>query len=202
MLMKETNKFDEVMAKLRQEHRAVEAPRQLELLLRAEAEQKAAEARGVPLNRLWAWGLSLVLVASILLGVAAWEMHRDHRFEEQKVQAVQHVAPVPNSVQQSTPSKLTSPKRRDTLSPVRHARPRPERDESGLEEASFEDFVALPASEGLPPTSAISLVRMRIEQSALQQYGLEVPAETEPKTLLAEFVVGEDGLPRAIRILP
>jgi hypothetical protein len=64
------------------------------------------------------------------------------------------------------------------------------------------DFVLLPASEGLPPASAISLVRMQIQQSALQQYGLEVPAEAAPKTLLAEFAVGEDGLPRAIRIIP
>ena len=63
------------------------------------------------------------------------------------------------------------------------------------------DFVALPASEGLSPTSSISLVRMQIQQNALQQYGLEVPAEAEPKTLLAEFAVGEDGLPRAIRIV-
>lgn len=64
------------------------------------------------------------------------------------------------------------------------------------------DFVALPASEGLAPASAISLVRMQIQQNALQQYGFEVPADVEPRTLLAEFAVGEDGLPRAIRIIP
>jgi hypothetical protein len=62
-------------------------------------------------------------------------------------------------------------------------------------------FVALPASEGLPPATAVSLVRMRIQQSALQQYGLEVLADSSNETLLAEFMVGEDGLPRAVRIL-
>jgi hypothetical protein len=68
--------------------------------------------------------------------------------------------------------------------------------------ASLADFIPLPASEGLPPAVALSLVRMRIEQNSLQQYGLEIPAENTSRTLLAEFAVGEDGLPRAIRILP
>jgi len=69
-------------------------------------------------------------------------------------------------------------------------------------ERSLDDFLPLPASEGLPPTSAVSLVRMRIATGALQQYGLDVPEGAASETLLAEFVVGEDGLPRAIRIIP
>jgi hypothetical protein len=105
---------------------------------------------------------------------------------------------------QSKVSDPRMPKRQGGFIAVRHAPRRPVRDESvaDAEQASLEDFVPLPASEGLPPASAISLVRMQIEQSALQQYGLEVPAEAAPRTLLAEFVVGEDGLPRAIRIIP
>jgi hypothetical protein len=63
------------------------------------------------------------------------------------------------------------------------------------------DFVPLPASEGLPSASEISLVRMQIKGSALQQYGLEIPVEAAPRTVLAEFAVGQDGLPRAIRII-
>jgi hypothetical protein len=205
MLMEETGNFDKIMAELRQEHRAVDGPQHLEMLLRAETEKKkAAATRQISPNRIWAWGLSFASVASLLLGAIAWELHRASVLEDPKVQAVQHVAPVPSSILQSAASDLTSPKRRDALAQLRHAHPRAVRNESGadVEQVAMGDFVALPASEGLPPASAISLVRMRIEQSALQQYGLEVPAEAAPKTLLAEFVVGEDGLPRAIRILP
>jgi len=56
-------------------------------------------------------------------------------------------------------------------------------------------------SEGLPAASALSIVRMRLRGSDLQQYGLEAPADGLAHTMLAEFAVGEDGLPRAIRIV-
>jgi hypothetical protein len=60
----------------------------------------------------------------------------------------------------------------------------------------------LPSSEGLPASSAASLVRLRIQKASLRQYGLDVPATATSETILAEFVVGEDGLPRAIRLIP
>ena len=66
---------------------------------------------------------------------------------------------------------------------------------------SLDEFVALPASEGLPPAAELSVVRMQLRGSELQQYGLQAPADGAAQTMLAEFVVGEDGLPRAIRIV-
>jgi hypothetical protein len=195
------SKLDDVMAELRQEYRSMGAPAHLEVLLSAEAKRKGAGTQRIPLNRTWAWGLSSALVASLLLGAVAWELHRTRRPEGQKVQISPHVAPSP--LMQSKVSDLPAPKRQGDSSAVQHTPHRAVRDESlaAADLASIEDFVPLPASEGLPPASAISLVRMQIEQSALQQYGLEVPAEAAPRTLLAEFVVGEDGLPRAIRIV-
>jgi hypothetical protein len=61
--------------------------------------------------------------------------------------------------------------------------------------------VPLPVSEGLPEAGELSVVRMRLRGSDLQQYGLQAPADAAAKSLVAEFVVGEDGLPRAIRIV-
>ena len=61
--------------------------------------------------------------------------------------------------------------------------------------------MALPVSEGLPVAAELSVVRVRLRGRDLQQYGLQAPADTAAQTLLAEFVVGEDGLPRAIRIV-
>jgi hypothetical protein len=66
---------------------------------------------------------------------------------------------------------------------------------------SLDEFVALPVSEGLPPAAELSVVRIKLRGSDLQQYGLEAPADAVARTMLAEFVVGEDGLPRAIRIV-
>jgi len=216
MLMKPTGNLDEVMAELRQEHRTVEAPAHLELILSAETEAKARSIEREPVNRIWAWGLSFALLASIAVVAVEWARHRVHAPEGRQVQAEEHVAPAPDPTLGSKAADTRSPKQAGELTVVRHTHARVVNDDAGRtelnvsnsqeplasEEASLGDFVALPASEGLPPVSAISLVRMRIEQSALQQYGLEVPAEAAPRTLLAEFVVGEDGLPRAIRIIP
>jgi len=47
----------------------------------------------------------------------------------------------------------------------------------------------------------LSVVRVRVRGSELRQYGLEAPPDAGAQTLLAEFAVGEDGLPRAIRIV-
>jgi hypothetical protein len=66
---------------------------------------------------------------------------------------------------------------------------------------SLDEFVPLPVSEGLPPAAELSVVRIKLRGSDLQQYGLEAPADAVAQTMLAEFVVGEDGLPRAIRIV-
>jgi hypothetical protein len=66
---------------------------------------------------------------------------------------------------------------------------------------TVDEFVSLPASEGLPPAAELSVVRMKVRGSDLQQYGLQAPADAIARTMMAEFVVGEDGLPRAIRIV-
>jgi hypothetical protein len=65
----------------------------------------------------------------------------------------------------------------------------------------LDEFVALPVSEGLAPAAELSVVRVELRGSELQQYGLQAPADGSARNLLAEFVVGEDGLPRAIRIV-
>ena len=59
----------------------------------------------------------------------------------------------------------------------------------------------LPVSEGLSTAGELSVVRVKLRGSDLRQYGLETPADAVARTLQAEFVVGEDGLPRAIRIV-
>ncbi len=66
---------------------------------------------------------------------------------------------------------------------------------------ALDEFVPLPVSEGLAPATDLSVVRIKLRGSDLQQYGLEAPADAAAQTMLAEFVIGEDGLPRAIRIV-
>jgi len=217
--MKPASSFSEIMDELRCEHRALEAPKQLEMVLSAETQRKAGRPRSVVRPRAWAWGVSLVLLASVLWGAAAWRMHRVHSPSGKQADLMAHTMPAPHPQPETTASTAPAPMQQKERSVtggqptgnastgharVEHAATSMEKEASqpNFQESSMGDFVALPASEGLAPASAISLVRMQIQQNALQQYGFEVPADVEPRTLLAEFAVGEDGLPRAIRIIP
>lgn len=217
--MKPASSINEIMDELRREHRALEAPKKLEMVLSAGTERRAGLPRLIVRPRVWAWGLSLALLASVLWGAAAWRIHRAHLSSEKQADSMPHAMPAPHPQPGTTASIAPAPMQQNERSvtggertgsaPAEHARAEhaatsmeKETSQPSFQERSMSDFVALPASEGLPPASTISFVRMQIQQNALQQYGLEVPAETQPRTVFAEFAVGEDGLPRAIRIIP
>lgn len=63
------------------------------------------------------------------------------------------------------------------------------------------EFVTLPSSEGLPAPTVATVVQMRIRRDDLREFGMDVPPTAAPETVLAEFVVGEDGLSRAVRLV-
>ncbi|HEX4320371.1 MAG TPA: hypothetical protein VHZ52_05680 [Acidobacteriaceae bacterium] len=207
MQMKPKSELDEVFAELREEHRTVKAPAGLESLLSAEAERRARVVGNAGRNRVWAWGLSAALLALVLLGAAEWRMHRAGIVNEARTLGAQphpepHAGPTQETLPKNVSAKVPELEHRAEQTSVRHSHGPAVDRQADSQEVSLADFIPLPASEGLPQAYALSLVRMRIEQSSLQQYGLEVPAENASRILLAEFAVGEDGLPRAIRIIP
>jgi hypothetical protein len=64
---------------------------------------------------------------------------------------------------------------------------------------SNDDFVAVPYSPPLAPGEMVRMVRTEMYPEALASMGVEVdPAWTG--NLSVELVVGEDGIPRAVRI--
>lgn len=188
--------LDPVMETLRREHKAVTAPGYLSSLLMAETRRAAPPRRSGQDRRrfgmAWAWGASLLVLAGVVWGLAARERHRTEISLPKAVRSGPHSAVPDSTVPPSLAATTEATKPERTVRPIPNEEP----------ERSLDDFLPLPASEGLPPTSAVSLVRMRIATGALQQYGLDVPEGAASETLLAEFVVGEDGLPRAIRIIP
>lgn len=62
-------------------------------------------------------------------------------------------------------------------------------------------FLPLPGSEALPPPLATSILRMRLPLGDLRQYGFPVPPSSASDLVAADFVVGDDGLARAIRFV-
>ena len=196
------DELDGFLQEMGREHRAIEAPAHLEVALRAEARLRAApqnrtaSARWINLRPAWLWGLGVVMASLAIGGGIAWRMQTRQESQARSVQLRQPAAEPLQALAAAPEDK--APVRRETAKIV-PPQPKPP---SASNAGSLEVFIPLPVSEGLPPANELSLVRVRLLGSDLQQYGLEAPADAAAKTLLAEFVVGEDGLPRAIRIVP
>jgi hypothetical protein len=62
------------------------------------------------------------------------------------------------------------------------------------------DFVALPGASVLPPLESGELVRMDLPASMLPSLGLFPPA-SDARVVRADVLIGQDGLPRAVRLL-
>ncbi len=76
---------------------------------------------------------------------------------------------------------------------TRHVRQRP----SG----PFDDFVALPSSEQALRGEDLRVVRLELTGRALRIVGAPVSEEIADRRLLADFVVGQDGTPYAVRLV-
>jgi hypothetical protein len=206
--MKTDGEMDEILAEIRREHRATAAPGSLESALFAATELRREEgARN--LRAAWAWGFALLLLAAIALSGVAWKIRSDHELEvRQAHHGVTPSVPAPRGPSESSPSSLrveTGAQAHAASFPLqRRSAHHAELHTTSLqrtERNSLQEFVPLPVSEGLPPAAQLSVVRVALTGSDLRQYGLQAPEDAQARTLLAEFVVGEDGLPRAIRIV-
>ena len=196
--------LDEILAEIGREHRGIGAPDGLEPVLCAAAGGRK-DATGMPRLRFtWTWAAVVILMAAVGTAGVIWQTRRSHQPQHQQVRFV----PVPQVIPepmlpsarftggQSVHSKSPSLRRAGTDGASL-------RDSSPVQATwnSLDEFVPLPVSEGLPPAAELSVVRIKLMGGDLQQYGLEAPADAVARTMLAEFVVGEDGLPRAIRIV-
>lgn len=195
--------IDEILAEIGREHRAIGAPQKLESVLRVAACDRK-KAIGTPgLRSAWTWAAAVILLAAVATAGVMWQARRSHESRNREVRAipVPQVKPGPVLPSERVVGRSSLPQKSAV---VRKAAS----NTSGLSDApqqafwsSLDEFVALPVSEGLRPAAEMSVVRIKLKGSDLQQYGLDAPADAVAQTLLAEFVVGEDGLPRAIRIV-
>jgi len=203
--------LDEVLEELGREHREIDAPDSLQRVLYAAVESRKAAVGKSRMQFPWAWAAVAMLLAVVAIGGIIWRSHQAHqpqtRAQQSQTQEA-HSLPAPQvgaEILHSSAIKA-GPRVESHAAPVREAvkARAPLRRSSPAEapaSSSLDAFVPLPASEGLPTASELSIVRIRLRGSDLQQYGLQAPADAQAQTMLAEFAVGEDGLPRAIRIV-
>jgi hypothetical protein len=198
--MKSEKELDEILAEIGREHRAIGAPAWLEPVLFASA-GSGKRAIGKPRMRL-VWGVAAAVIVLAMVAAAGVIWQTSHRPQAQQARSVPVRQPEPEPMPASTRGTEGAAVLAKSGSVGRAVRDNA-RDSAPKQAAwnSLDEFVALPASEGLPPAAELSVVRVRLRASDLQQYGLQAPVDGVAQTMLADFVVGEDGLPRAIRIV-
>ena len=62
------------------------------------------------------------------------------------------------------------------------------------------DFVALPGAAALPDFERGDIVRIEVPVASLPAYGFDIVPDAAPAVVPADLLVGQDGVPRAIRI--
>jgi hypothetical protein len=202
--------LDEVLKELGREHRAVDAPHSLERGLYAAAESRKSAIGKPRMQFPLMWAAAAILLAAIagvtVVGII-WRSPQTYQTQQAQTQTA-HSLPAPKVSPEPLPSSPVTARRRvePQAEPVPkafkpHAPVRTSSPPHAPTSSSLDAFVPLPASESLPTASELSIVRIRLRGSDLQQYGLQTPADAFARTMLAEFAVGEDGLPRAIRIV-
>jgi hypothetical protein len=64
-----------------------------------------------------------------------------------------------------------------------------------------EGFVALPSAEGLPAFDSGEIVRIEVPVTSLPSYGIDIAPDARGPAIEADFLVGQDGQARAIRLV-
>jgi len=190
-----------ILHQLHNEHRGIEAPSNLEDLLVQRSRLNAGSAASQRWSRAWGLGFALVVIAAAVVWWAS--IHAPSSHPPQQIVMLPAPAIQTPPIQQAPTAPQTvaqgqANSRHITQRGQRHAGYSTQVEGSVVFATSF---LPLPASEALPEPAQQSIVRARILTSSLAQYGLEVPASIAPQLVSAEFLVGEDGLPRAIRFV-
>ena len=88
-------------------------------------------------------------------------------------------------------------------SPPTEPRPRPRASRPATAtpgEARANEFVPLPGAFALPDFESGRIVRMEVPLTGLPAFGIDLVPDAAPAAVEADFLIGQDGLPRAIRL--
>jgi hypothetical protein len=179
---------------LREATRVDSAPARVEMRLRQELRTRR-EAR-VPRSAVTisAWALA---AAAVLIGAVSWGVWQ--RARHQEMSKVEVAAPsAPTQTPDSRDTTVSEPSTENAL----RAEPRRKSGTTNAAVAKDEDsgkFTLLPGS--LPSeTEEAAIVRVRMQRGALGALGFPVNEERAGEWIQVDLLVGNDGLPQAVRL--
>ncbi len=183
---------------LAEETAAAQAPPRVEMRLRQEFRMwhRTVKARRIAL--MGAWGLA---AAAVLVGAVSWITW--HKSRAESAAALQLPSPQSASVSSAIKPDRVTP---SSETPVRNGQAR--RHAGAVKNASTEALVADNGLSGftlLPGVLPVDtdygeILRVRMQRGALESFGLPINEERAGEWIQVDLLVGNDGLPEAVRL--
>ena len=196
-MSKQDDQVEDALSAIRLEYQRIVGPRSIKAFLVKETKTNARVPGSA--SPLWLRPITLGSALLVVCCIGSTYFYLGHRGTKQEPAislvavpqpTVDRASEYPSTQSPFTQSSDTSAHGRRVTAPPALSR----KDSAG-------EFITLPSSEGLPAPTVATLVRMRIRRDDLREFGLDVPPTAAPEMVLAEFVVGEDGLSRAVRFV-
>jgi hypothetical protein len=167
-------------------------------LLQAFSEHHPAGTDAVRLKPRWTfsshawrrWGAAAAVFVILMGGMAGWRALRPGSPGVDVRQPPAPPAPPVATIAKSVPSVLPAV----PMKPARRQRP-------AARVVRPEGFVALPGSAGLPAFESGTIVRLELSLASLPSYGVDITRAGTDRPVEADVLVGQDGQPRAIRLV-
>jgi hypothetical protein len=194
---------DRVQARLRELRESmadVSAPESVESAVMAAFRERKASRRRLPrIAPVWRWAAAACVALMALF--AGWRMMQPEPKPEIAREVPKPAAPAPVVTE---PAPMTAavavparPKRvKPTVRPaVRPVPPQPQQEDAAAA------FVALPYAPPLAPAEDQHVVRVRLPRAAMRQFGMFVREDRMREPVQADFLLGQDGVARAVRLV-
>ncbi len=187
--MKEELRLTEWLAEYRDSLDQVSTPGRVETILRAEVRRR----RRIPVAP---WLLATGAAAALVLGIWIGRSRpvAPPPVANLRTPAVAKLAP---SAEPELTGELALSPRRMPLSRPRVWPAAPERQMA----SPAAIFVMLPGTELMPPAQDLQVLRVRIPRIRIQALGWPVNVDRLDERVLADVMIGEDGVARAIRLV-
>jgi hypothetical protein len=177
------------------------APARVEEFLRREMRQRHAPvAMQAPRARRWAIGGVTGMAAAVLLSIVLIKpgIFRRHDVNSSTGSAPTAVTPSTGSTADSAGASAGSQSTGAAAAGNSGAAGAATQD-SDAEYAT--DYISLPSADDSMFADDQTIVRVSLPPSALASFGLPVSSDGRDSNVLADFVLGEDGMPRAVRLV-
>ncbi|HVA18156.1 MAG TPA: hypothetical protein VMV59_10650 [Candidatus Dormibacteraeota bacterium] len=141
----------------------------------------------------WLEWAALATAATVLLAIGAWNVSRPRAGGIAKTTSIDALVP------RAAPAFRTKTKKTNGAKPLETEASATQSEYAQSD--STADFVPVPYSEGFAPGDSGVIVRVEMPRSDLADLGYSVDATRAADLVQVDLLVGEDGWPRAVRLV-